>query len=760
MLVSAAIVAANFRQLYIGIDFTSSIGSETINIALLQTAAKLQELLIIASLATIVFQLVRDELIYGDGLPLGLVGAGLDFTKLSFFWSPEIIGSLNGFFKGRRKYRKLQLLIFLVVAGVLAVLAGPACAVLLVPQSQDWPAGGTSFFLNGTRDEFWPSKLALEPSPLSKACSSSNGTRYALCLSGGFRSLWYHYSGVDPSTFTNIVQPYAKDLSGNRYYRPMRNLRPAFIQTISLGIYHGNPFIIQPHLAVAILLDQLMQDWWKALLLKYRFKENNIDDRKAIAPKILSPIANVHCAPAQILRSTNYTIQFPSLQSADPFVEQLNGSTLPDHPTSHLRFSWVALPKSLAAVSTGAILQSGWDSENQTRLVVGCSVQAQWVPADIQTDAYTFWQGWYPKNISFEAAYPTKGDQLFQDGSTSLRSSIAIESSWLNALTPATPTEGPGYHEWGPSTIESLISAAGLTDGLDIDAASPLDLWESPGDTSRPDLLASIIASVFADGLSRVNVAKLYDTHESPLGWSLADYGKEDNFDDRLVRGHRALRPPNVTESEFSELKVDFAISGLSYRLTLAQKLSLAVLFLHMAIAVSHTLWTIGRGKSSACWDSFTEYFVLAQNSRPAYHALENTAAGLKHSSTFARRVAIRATRTSSFPDADHLEVIYDEPGVNDENELMDMDHHGRPPSRPVTTSLVRKGRSASTKATISHPSTWPIYRERSIPASTRSSIRSNDDQMSELDTPLLGSSAYNPHSLLVSEVKEDHAYG
>lgn len=60
--------------------FRRLISSETVNIALLQTAAKVQELLIVASLAT---ELLRYEFIHGDGLPLGLLAASFDFAKLS-----------------------------------------------------------------------------------------------------------------------------------------------------------------------------------------------------------------------------------------------------------------------------------------------------------------------------------------------------------------------------------------------------------------------------------------------------------------------------------------------------------------------------------------------------------------------------------------------------------------------------------------------------------------------------------------------------
>ena len=336
ILVSIVTIVINIRQVYIGIDFKSLVTSETINIAFLQTAAKLQELLIIASLTTIIFQLLRDELLYGDGIPLGLLGAGIDFTKLSFFWSPEILGSVRSLYKGRRRYRKIQLALFLILAGALALLTGLSCAVLLVPQIQDWPAGGTSLFLNGTKDEFWPVELTANPSLVS-TCSSSTGTRYGICPSGGYHSLWSHYAKFDYSTFTNVVAPYAKDLSGNRWYWSIESMQPVSAGTISLGQPQGNHFVIQPHLSVAVLLDQLMQDWWNALLSRTRFNERNVDDRQAVSSNVLNPLVNVHCSPAELLPSSNHTIQFPTFEATQPFrMQDLSGSVISNQPTNHL----------------------------------------------------------------------------------------------------------------------------------------------------------------------------------------------------------------------------------------------------------------------------------------------------------------------------------------------------------------------------------------------------------------------------------------
>ena len=79
----------NLHGIYIGQDFAGPNKSETLNLLLLQIAAKVHELMIQASLGAIVFNAVRYELLFGDGLPLGLIGSGLAFTQIEFFIRKE-----------------------------------------------------------------------------------------------------------------------------------------------------------------------------------------------------------------------------------------------------------------------------------------------------------------------------------------------------------------------------------------------------------------------------------------------------------------------------------------------------------------------------------------------------------------------------------------------------------------------------------------------------------------------------------------------
>lgn len=52
----------------------------------LQFVAKAHELTIIASTASIVFSIVRYQLLFGSGIPLGLIGSGMSFAGFSYFW--------------------------------------------------------------------------------------------------------------------------------------------------------------------------------------------------------------------------------------------------------------------------------------------------------------------------------------------------------------------------------------------------------------------------------------------------------------------------------------------------------------------------------------------------------------------------------------------------------------------------------------------------------------------------------------------------
>ncbi|KAL9582404.1 MAG: hypothetical protein Q9203_005507 [Teloschistes exilis] len=486
--VSILIMVVNFKQVFIGIDFRGVIHSEKINLALLQTAAKLQELLIVASLATVPFQLLRHELI--------------------------------------------------------------------------------------SQDELWPTTLTANHTKIKSLSSSADATEHGVCPSGGYYSQWAQYAQVNLQTYQSPRPNYAKVLSGNNYYWAFQSASPVPIRAISLGILgEDSVTFIQPSIRVAITLDYLMQQWWQALRLEHGFTDLNVDDRSAVAA-VPSPMTTVKCTPAQNLSISDKVVFFPGPNSPRSYLKRnLSGVLLANGPSQNARFAWVPPGDQTDTTNTSAIYQSPWTPDNRSRIMIGCTVQAQWVPTHIHTDAYSFWQGLYPKNISYSSNKPT-------------------------------------------------------------------------------------------------------------------------------------------------EIRVDFSISGLSYRLTIVQDLAVAVLLLHILIARAHIVWILWRRESSDCWDSIVEFLVLAQNSRPAFTALRNTAAGIKHSRTFAKQVTIRPTRAPKDSQYDHLEMVYEgEADDGQDNEMMVLHgsrelngHHGAP-TRPQRVSQAssrparRHGSQIATSAAIGQPS-------------------------------------------------------
>lgn len=80
--VSIVLVVINLVGYFIGSELQGLQGQDDIKLSVLQLAAKAQELLIVSSCGTIIFDLLRSELMFGNGLPLGLLVSGFNFSQL------------------------------------------------------------------------------------------------------------------------------------------------------------------------------------------------------------------------------------------------------------------------------------------------------------------------------------------------------------------------------------------------------------------------------------------------------------------------------------------------------------------------------------------------------------------------------------------------------------------------------------------------------------------------------------------------------
>ncbi|KAL4790935.1 hypothetical protein BDV19DRAFT_371384 [Aspergillus venezuelensis] len=715
--VSSTIIALNFKGTYLGADLMSPVKSETINLMLFQVAAKAHEILIVASLAVIVLQYVRHELLFGDGLPLGLLGSGLAFNHLEYFFSKEFYGSLRYVGGNGNKLRKIGFIIVVAVSGILATFAGPASAVLLVPKDQDWSAGGTPFYLDGTENDFWPTDLSGNMTELRQLCNRNNSAHLAVCPGAGYHSLWTHWGTLNSSTFqSETVRPYSKELSGSYFYWPVYSPSSLLPPLYSLGDNqpepNGKTTLTQPSAAGAAMLQKLAGDWWEALSIGKSLATDQVDDRTASAT-FKNAISVVRCGEPQRLGINETIVQFHSINGRFDFGDALplEVEALTSNRTNHLRFQWVHLPDIFGAASIGGLFETPWETAepvNSSRVVVGCTVQAGWVPATVHTDKYTFWTGWYPWNILFGDRTPA-----FDQASTEpTNGRVAFGDQWLNLLTPPAPITTFSTESWNPSTIESIFLNAGITKNTSSPNkpnTSALDTWltKSTQTYQTISLIESIICNVIVDGLSRTGSHLIFNTNATgpEQFWSIAHYKPLPDFANLILNNKPALQPPSSTnDSAYITLQAKMSISGFSMQRSLATYLAMSVLLIHMLMATIHILYVLVKRHTSGSWSTVGELIALSQNSQPAFDALPNTGAGIKRARTYAQVAKIRALSGSmggkeQGKGQERIELLFDgAPEGDNDNGSRGFGHTG--PGRELKRL----------RNSLLHPATWPRH--------------------------------------------------
>ena len=677
---SIGLITINLRGVFVGFDFSGAIKSETINLMFLQLAAKANEILIVASLGLIVLQVVRHELLFGDGLPLGLVGSGLSFSDFSLFFRKEFYGSLRYVAIHGNKMRKVAFVALLILAGFTAALAGPSSAVLLVPRSQTWPSAATEVFLNGSSKDFWPDDLSGDLHDVSSLCSSAKATASAICPAGGFLSLQDHWSRMNSTTFlSQDIPSYSRQLSGSVFYWPVDSPASLIPPLYALGNPRTTPglkdktTLVQPLAAATVVLQQAATDWWRAMTEQKNKDREGMDaliDDRQVRSQSTSAIATVRCSKAQKLGASDKTVLFPSIPFWFDYDESmpLDVDNLSGAPSNHLHFQWIHLPGNFGPTSVGAIFQTPWSADNTTRVVIGCTAQTGWVPSEVRTDSYSFWSGWYPWNITFGARTPSYSEAPHDDSLTATNGRIALGDEWLGLLTPRAPTSSSFTEGWEPSTIESILANTALAQASvgeeDISELGPWSETDLPNQ-SRSSFLEAIICSILVDGISRTGSHRSFNKEGAVPKWHLNSYEPLPNFARLVLSGKNAFKVPDIPPEQFTTMRMTMSITGFALRRSLSAYLAMAVLLTHTTMATVNLIWTLTHKRTSRSWDSVSELIALAQNSTPAFGALANTAAGIECAATFARLAKIRVRSQPGSAQKDHVELVFEEDANN-----------------------------------------------------------------------------------------------
>ncbi|KAK1046543.1 hypothetical protein LTR33_015065, partial [Friedmanniomyces endolithicus] len=330
-------------------------------------------------------------------------------------------------------------------------------------------------------------------------------------------------------------------------------------------------------------------------------------------------------------------------------------------PSSRVRTTWVR-PMPLGPdnnpTSAALLLEAPWDQQSSSRAVLGCSIDTRWAEADANFDGNDAWSTTNDQCSNYWTHFcPSKGPSW---------SPITLSSQWLQLLTPFTVPVDPGQPN--VTTLENILTNAGIGKGLGLDATrTDTELWNYVNVTSGLNMTISverILALLVADGLSRYGTSLVYGLDDSGVieaNWTnRGGWNRTKTYAKNLVNGRGQLLFPPTGDFVTQEAKVE--ITGYVFMATaFTDYLAIAILCLHLAIALAHTLILMVQGTSSGCWDTISELFTLLVNSPPAPIALRNTCAGIRSLKTYSKITTIRAMAPESDGAIAHVVLCFDE---------------------------------------------------------------------------------------------------
>ena len=679
------LIPLNFKAMYLGPGFSYR-ESNGLFLVLFQIAAKVLEIVCVASLTTVVLHVLRHELMR-DGVPLGFVGSGLYFSQANCFWSPEM---LAGALYCIKSWKRLRLLMVIIVAGFSALLIAPAAAVLLQPRLQNVPAGGTAYFLPATPNQLWPSEM--NGSNELQECFGDYAPQNIVCASAGFESLRNYFRNFNSSfnAPSMMMDTYAMS---PLVFQSLDGKIPRLLNSGTLYGMTRETSILQPNAITAILQDSLIADWRDGTKLwsgprfsagrQYRYANQRLS-----FVLTTSPVVFTRCAPAQNVSVGQADINFPvKTWVARRVTPSFKGSTQwQDDPkpfnitslertmSNKLQSEWIDLPTDQFGPVSGGILLHFPGKTSQA--VVGCSISASWFSGEVTSDSLYSEAAWSFTEWSKAGATIRSDLNAYSAEADRYRRLITIRESWIQTLTPFAPCADCSTQIERLTILERLFSDVGLTTVFDDMRAQGQSRWNgstktcvlqppNPADTdvdrwnhgdcnngNKHVLLEAILASVFANGLSRYGSRYAFDSssinsRDDPFQWELKAPPKASDYYASLLSNkppHDAVLPPPAN-SDYVKLRMRVEVVGYAwYASGVSDYLATAVVLIYMLMALAHTIWVFTKGVTSSSWDTVTELLALALQS-PKSDALRGSGAGIERLGTYGRLTRLRAIK-------------------------------------------------------------------------------------------------------------------
>lgn len=648
-----ALVVLNSAQYYVGGELAGPSGQDDQKLGALTFVAKLHELLMLASLAAVVFAYFRHELLYGEGLPYGAVFGGLQFKEFSFLYSPELWGA---FCAEWRKQRKKWILITLLVAcTLLGVSVGPSTNNLMRPRLDWWDAGGTTFWVDATADILQPNKTDVSSS--LEHCDVDTGD--AACPHGDWALINQQFHSYWPRLEPMGNMPDMLTVTSPLSTRQM-TIRHRSTEDNSSSTIWQNAF------SSASVQQSVVADGVAEVGRLWSYAAANAGERQrfvfrrdaqysTLAPQ---PVTVARCEENVFSNRDVGSVQlsfpiFPELtcdgDSSQCYMNPTNLFTVPENSSlvqtvttilstgDFPRLTWVdadVIPttsnSSIHVVATFPSSTSG------NRLVYCCTIDSVYAQAELLGSRDL------PKVIT---GYPSGilGLGPFLDGAQQ----VIITPAWAELLFPE-------INSPNATVFTQMVSTAGM--------------WNSslPSQPYNfPFIVESILSTSVTNGLARSTYNRTMlgtlkgsspaECSDPPSDWCGGSWEYEMIPKHSLGWGGSAFAISTQDQQRATMFTMHATVNGYAWSSRgMLQKAAITVLAVYSVFAISHFIYLVKSGYTSLAWEKAPEMVSLAMNSKPTA-VLRNTGAGIDTLQPYKAKVKIKVGPQG------HLEYIFED---------------------------------------------------------------------------------------------------
>jgi hypothetical protein len=648
-----ALLVLNGSNHYIGGELSGSAGQDSQKLGALLFAAKLHELFMLASLGAIVITYIRKELAFGEGVPFGTIFSAGQFKDLTFLWSPELWGSI--YQQWQKKQTKWFTIYLLVVCSIIGLTVGPSTGILMRPRLEEWPAGGTTFWINATENLLHPK--VMEASAALDHCAVDNGD--LSCPAAGWQVFNEQYFPRWKSLGGMGAIPQELYMSGRTSLRRFI-LRTRNVQSRSSELLWANAFTmasVSPAIIADALVD-LERSWINAAansdIGNFKYRRDVSFTTEASQPLVLT-----RCSATQYRSNNTIKLLFPSFRNVTlrygpgTATSLGNSATFGNSPQFSDRNTTSAIEGLLAAgqpslywIDDADILQDTAASMTVVATIppqfgratyYTCSIDSRFANVTLKTLRSSITQVF--------------GDPIGYDDFGTFNPTyqpVRLSADWAQYLNPTVSNMARG----NATVFSTLASTAGI--------------WKSTQTTDfvwYPMIVENILATLVANGIARANynrtiVGTMIGVDDPSDPWSLGDWVHQILPRNGILGyGGHAFNISSADKTLATQFELKARILGYAYSPAgKTQVAAMIVLSIYVLLVLCHIGYSATTGWYSSGWGSPSELTALAMNSNPT-DKLRNTGGGIETIQVFKEQVTVRVRD-------DRLQMIFRGDGV------------------------------------------------------------------------------------------------